>query len=241
MTELLYQTNGYLKACAGTVVAVDGEHVELDRSVFYPTGGGQPHDTGCIVHDGVRVAVTDVRRRDGHVWHTAPGHGLSPGLQVQCEVDWQRRHQLMRTHTTLHILSAIIWRDFAAPVTGGNMEPLKGRLDFEIDVVPQDFVSRVEAALQQEIRSARPVEVRILPRDVAMQIPDLIRTKVNLLPAGIRDIRTVEIAGLDLQADGGTHVANTREIGTARVAGYKSKGKTFKRLRVEVLDPPSFE
>ncbi len=236
MTELLYQTDSYLKTCDSQVVAAEGEHVELDRSVFYPAGGGQPCDFGWLVHGATRLPVTDVRRRDGRVLHTVPDHALAPGARIRCEIDWERRHRLMRTHTTLHVLSAIIWRELAAPVTGGNMEPLKGRLDFEIDTIPPDFTARVEAALNAEIRAGRPVVIRILPRDEAMQIPDLIRTKINLLPAGIREIRTVDIVGLDLQADGGTHVRNTREIGGARVAGYKSKGKTFKRVRVEVVD-----
>lgn len=236
LSELLYQTDSYLRTCEGSVLHVDGERVELDRSVFYPTGGGQPHDLGWLADASARHAVVQVRRSEGRVWHHVPGHTLTPGTRVQCEIDWTRRHQLMRTHTTLHILSAIIWRDFAAPVTGGNMEPLRGRLDFEIERVPDDFVDRVQSAVNEEVAAARDVRVRILPRDVALEIPDLIRTKVNLLPPEIREIRTVEIVGLDLQADGGTHVANTREIGAARVVEYKSKGKMFKRVRVEVTD-----
>lgn len=236
MTELLYQTNSYLREFEAVVREVDADRVALDRTAFYPTGGGQPHDVGWLVGAERKTGVTRVRREGVVVWHTAPGHGLTPDREVHGEIDWQRRHQLMRTHTTLHILSAVIWRDYRAPVTGGNMEPLRGRLDFELSDIPDGFVDEVERAINEEIRAERPVEVRILPRQEAVQIPDLIRTKVDLLPADIQMIRTVDIVGLDLQADGGTHVANTREIGVARVVEYKSKGKAFKRIRIEVAD-----
>ena len=236
MTDLLYQTDATLRTFDATVVATEGVRVELDRTAFYPTGGGQPHDLGWLECGGQRVAVSAVEREGTRVWHTVPDHALAMGAAVRGILDWERRHRLMRTHTALHILSAIIWRDFGAPVTGGNMEPLRGRLDFELDVIPPDFVARLEQALNVEVQAARPVQVQLLPRQEALQIPDLIRTKVNLLPADIQIIRTVHIVGLDLQADGGTHVGNTREIGTIRVVEYKSKGKSFKRVRIEIED-----
>lgn len=234
MTELLYQTDAYLRTFDAIVLATEGENVELDRSAFYPTGGGQPHDLGWLEAGGRRTDVTKVLRREGRVWHAVPDHGLERGHAVQGQVDWQRRYRLMRTHTALHILSALIWRDFGAPVTGGNMEPLRGRLDFELAEIPADFAGRLEKALRSEVETERPVEARILPREEALKIPDLIRTKVNLLPAGIRSIRTVHIVGLDLQADGGTHVANTREVGRVRIVQIKSKGKSFRRVRIAI-------
>jgi misacylated tRNA(Ala) deacylase len=236
VAELLFQLDSYLRAFDATVQVVDGARVALDRTAFYPTGGGQPHDLGWLSEGDRRLEVAEVRREGAHVWHTLREHALEPMRRVRGEIDWERRYQLMRTHTALHILSAVIWRDHRAPVTGGNMEPLRGRLDFELDEIPADFAPGVEAALHAEIRAARPIEVRILPREEAMQIPDLIRTKINLLPPGIRQIRTVHIVGLDLQADGGTHVRNTSEVGCVRVLGYKSKGKSNKRLRIEVTD-----
>ena len=236
MTELLYQTDATLRAFDATVVATEGVRVELDRTAFYPTGGGQPHDLGWLESGGQRAALSAVAREGVRVWHTVPEHALAAGARVHGVLDWERRHRLMRTHTALHVLSAIIWRDFGAPVTGGNMEPLRGRLDFELDATPPDFAARLEQALEAEVRAARPVQVQLLPREEALQIPDLIRTKVNLLPADIQIIRTVHIVGLDLQADGGTHVDNTREIGVIRVVETKSKGKSFKRVRIEIED-----
>ncbi len=236
MTELLYQTDAYQREFAARVCSVEGERVELDRTAFYPTGGGQPHDLGWL-EDGPRQRAVSAVERDGsRVWHTVPAHGLAASQSVRGKIDWERRHALLRTHTALHVLSAVIWRDHGAPVTGGNMEPKRGRLDFELGTLPADFGARLQQALDAEIAAARPVEVRILPRHEALQIPDLIRTKVNLLPPELQHIRTVHIVGLDLQADGGTHVANTREIGGLRVVEIKSKGKGFRRVRIEVVD-----
>jgi misacylated tRNA(Ala) deacylase len=170
------------------------------------------------------------------VWHAAPGHGLGAGCRVHGEVDWERRYALMRTHTALHVLSAVIWRDHGVPVTGSGMEPLRGRMDFELAEMRADFARAIEAATNVEIRADRRIEVRLLPRAEAERIPDLIRTKVNLLPPDIETIRTVEIVGLDLQADGGTHVRSTREIGAVRVVDSRSKGKSFKRLVIVVTE-----
>ncbi len=155
---------------------------------------------------------------------------------MQGTLDWDRRYRLMRTHTALHILCGVIFRDYGASVTGGNMEPLKGRLDFEFETMHQALVHEIEAKINAEVEAARPLRVKSLPRDEAFQIPDLIRTKINLLPPGIPEVRTVEIVGLDLQADGGTHVANTREVGRIRIADYKSKGKINKRIEVGLAE-----
>jgi len=182
--------------------------------------------------------VTKVRKAGADVWYELAGDlsGLQDltGLALHGAIDWERRYKLMRTHTAMHILCGVIFRDYGASVTGGNMEPLKGRMDFEFETMRQEFVRRIEEKINVEVATARPVIVKILPRAEAFQIPDLIRTKINLLPEGITEVRTVEIEGLDLQADGGTHVANTREVGRIRVVDYKSKGKINKRIEVVV-------
>jgi misacylated tRNA(Ala) deacylase len=168
--------------------------------------------------------------------HVLEGQSPLPaaGSIVQGQIDWGRRYQLMRTHTAMHILCGVIFRDYGASVTGGNMEPLKGRMDFEFETMRRELVDQIEGAVNAEVAAARAVTVELLPREQAFQIPDLIRTKINLLPEGIREVRVVEIQGLDLQADGGTHVRNTDEVGEIRVTDYKSKGKINKRIYVEL-------
>jgi misacylated tRNA(Ala) deacylase len=236
MTELLYQTDAYLKEFNAVVTAVEGDAVALDRSAFYPGGGGQPNDVGTLTEGGQTWNVTKVRKAGADVWHELAGVGDLPsvGTPVHGALDWERRYPLMRTHTAMHILCGVIFRDYGASVTGGNMEPLKGRMDFEFETMRQEFVREIEAKINVEVAAARPVRVKILPRAEAFQIPDLIRTKINLLPEGILEVRTVEIEGLDLQADGGTHVANTREVGRIRIVDYKSKGKINKRIEVVI-------
>jgi misacylated tRNA(Ala) deacylase len=238
MAELLYQTDSYLREFEAKVVAVDAENgrVALDRTAFYPGGGGQPCDLGSIALGDATVVVTKVAKEGDLVWHIInspllPGEGQG----VRCTLDWDRRYALMRTHSALHILCGVVWRDYGALVTGGNMDPGAGRMDFEFATLRGELVGEIEAKCNHEIAAARDIRVRILPREEAFQIPDLIRTKINLLPEGIREVRTVEIVGLDLQADGGTHVANTREVGRIRVTDYKSKGAINKRIYIEVL------
>jgi misacylated tRNA(Ala) deacylase len=175
--------------------------------------------------------VTKVARGNKHI---VEGDLPPVGSLVRGEIDWDRRYALMRTHTALHILCGVVWRDYQASVTGGNMEPLRGRLDFEFERMEKELVSEIEAAINAEVVAAREIIVNILPRDEAFQIPDLIRTKINLLPEGIPEVRTVDIRGLDLQADGGTHVANTREVGLLKIADYKSKGRINKRLTLQL-------
>jgi len=236
MTEALYQTNSYLREFDAIVTGIEGNAVALDRTAFYPGGGGQPHDTGTLTAGSHTWRVTKVRKAGPDVWHEVEGEPPAAGTTVHGQIDWERRYQLMRTHTAMHILCGVIWRDYGASVTGGNMEPLRGRMDFEFEGLRQELVHEIEAKINAEVAAARPVRVKILPRAEAFQIPDLIRTKINLLPEGIQEVRTVEIAGLDLQADGGTHVANTREVGPIRIADYMSKGKINKRIVVE-LEP----
>lgn len=238
MTELLYQTDSYLKEFSASVTAVDKEEnaVVLDQSAFYPGGGGQPGDIGFLAgEDFNEVTVPRVRKEGQHVLHILEGDLPKVGTVVQGRIDWSRRYQLMRTHTALHILCGVVFRDYGALVTGGNMEPLKGRMDFEFETLRGELVSEIEAAVNQEVAAEREVRVKILPREEAFQIPDLIRTKINLLPEGIREVRTVEILGLDLQADGGTHVRNTSEVGQIKVLDYKSKGAINKRIYIEVI------
>jgi misacylated tRNA(Ala) deacylase len=242
--QLCY-TDAYARTVEARVIAVDdgGEVpiVVLDRTVFYPGGGGQPSDQGTILRsaDGRSWTVRGARKSGGDIVHELePDDAGRPevGDVVAADLDWPRRLTLMRTHTALHALCGVVWRDYGALVTGGNMEPGAGRMDFEFERMSGELVGEIEAKVNDELRRGRDVRVNVLPRDEAFAIPDLIRTKVNLLPPGIAEIRTIEIVGLDLQADGGTHVANTREVGGIRVTGYESKGRINKRIRIELTD-----
>ena len=231
-TEILSQKDAYLRAFDATVMVVRAEDraVALDATAFYPGGGGQPADHGML--DGRRVVGL---KRDGElVWHELDGDPPASGARVHGEIDWDRRHALMRTHTAFHILCGVVWRDWGAQVTGGNMEPLKGRMDFEFETLRQELVHEIEEKVNAEVAAGRVIRVAFHSREDAFRIPDLIRTKINLLPAGIQVVRTVEIVGLDLQADGGTHVANTGEVGRIRVAGYHSKGRLNKRIELVI-------
>jgi misacylated tRNA(Ala) deacylase len=253
-TDLLFLRDAYVREFDATVTGVDaeGRRVALDRTAFYATGGGQPHDTGTLAG----LPVTDVRKEGDDVWHTLGGDEGArlpqPGDTVHGEVDWERRHQLMRTHTALHVLCGVIWNEWGTAVTGGNMEPVghgasrdpsapagvagRARMDFEFDPLPEGFGEAVERLVNAELAAARPIEVTFLPRDTAVMDEDLIRTKVSLIPESVPEIRVVDIVGLDKQADGGTHVASTDQVGRIRVVKTESKGKGNKRIRIEVLD-----
>jgi misacylated tRNA(Ala) deacylase len=232
MTELLYLRDAYLRAFDAEVLEVDGDRVRLDRTAFYPTGGGQPHDVGTL--DG--SDVVEVRKDGDAVWHILTGAVPAVGAAVHGEVDWERRHALMRTHTALHILCGVIWNEWRTAVTGGNMTPLAARMDFEFDPLPEGFGARVEELVNAEIAEDRPIQVEFLPRDTAVTDEDLIRTKVNMIPESVEEIRVIDNVGLDKQADGGTHVARTGEVGGIRVTKTESKGKANKRIRLEVVD-----
>jgi len=234
MTDLLYLRDAYLRDFTARVVEVDpdGRRVVLDRTAFYPTGGGQPHDTGTLG----QATVTDVRKEGDSVWHSLDGALPATGDEVRGTIDWGRRHALMRTHSALHVLCGVIWNEWRVPVTGGNMEPLAARMDFEFDPLPEGFGARVEALVNAELALARPIDVEFLPRDAAVEDDDLIRTKVNMIPESVTEIRVVDIVGLDKQADGGTHVRSTDEVGRVRVVKTESKGKGNKRIRLEVVD-----
>jgi misacylated tRNA(Ala) deacylase len=232
MTELLYLRDAYLQEFDATVTAVDGTRVALDRTAFYPTGGGQPHDTGMLAGS----AVSDVRKDGEVVWHAIDGTVPEAGERVHGVVDWERRYQLMRTHSALHVLCGVIWNEWGKTVTGGNMEPLEARMDFEFNPLPEGFGPRVQDLVNAEIAADRPIEIAFLPRDAAVEDEDLIRTKVNMIPESVTELRVVDIVGFDKQADGGTHVARTSEIGRFEVVKTESKGKGNKRLRVRVHD-----
>jgi misacylated tRNA(Ala) deacylase len=235
-TELLYLRDAYLRSFDATVEAVEGGRARLDRTALYPTGGGQPHDLGTLRWDGGAAAVIEVVKQGPDVWHVLDGDPPEPGTTVQGEIDWERRHGLMRTHTALHILCGVIWNEWRTAVTGGNMTPLAARMDFEFDPLPEGFGARVEELVNAEIAADRPIQVAFLPRDTAVTDEDLIRTKVNMIPEAVKEIRVIDIVGLDKQADGGTHVASTGEVGGIRVVKTESKGKANKRIRLEVVD-----
>jgi misacylated tRNA(Ala) deacylase len=231
--ELLYLRDAYLTRFSARVAGLRADAIALDRTAFYPTGGGQACDTGVLAG----LTVTDVRKEGADVWHTVVGGPLpAEGAEVQGEVDWDRRHQLMRTHTALHVLCGVIWNEWQVPVTGGNMEPLSARMDFEFDPLPEGFGPRIEELVNAALAADHPIEVSFLPRDTAVQDEDLIRTKVSLIPTSVSEIRVVDIVGLDKQADGGTHVRSTAEVGRLRVTKLENKGKGNKRVRVEIID-----
>jgi misacylated tRNA(Ala) deacylase len=233
-TELLFLRDAYLQECDAVVKEVRDNAVILDQTIFYYTSGGQPHDLGVI--DG--QLVTEVRKVDGDVLHFLVEGSTMPavGATVHCVLDWERRHRLMRTHTAMHVLCGVIWNEWKVPVTGGNMEPLTARMDFELPDVPEGFVDKVEKLVNDAIAQNHPIEVSFLPRDTAVVDEDLIRTKVSLIPDSVPEIRVVDIVGLDKQADGGTHVASTQEVGVVRVVKMENKGKGFRRIRVSIVE-----
>jgi len=240
MSDNICYRDAYARSVSARVLQTDDGAVLLDRTVLYPGGGGQPADAGLLSKtDGRRWEVASAKKRGDDVWHllASPEIGApAVGDEVRVELDWERRHRLMRTHSALHVLCGVVWRDHGAQVTGGNMEPLVGRMDFEFETMHAELVAEIERRVNEEVDADREIRVNVLPREEAFAIPDLIRTKINLLPEGISEVRTIEIVGLDLQADGGTHVARTSEIGHVRVTGYESKGRINKRIRIAVED-----
>ena len=234
MTEILCYDDSYLREFDATVIDTTPKGVVLDRTAFYPGGGGQPADSGRLTAGELFYTVKRLLRQDGKLVHEIDGDLPPVGASVHGALDWERRYLLMRTHTALHILCGVVWRDYGAQVTGGNMQPGSARMDFELENMSADFAERMETLVNEEVQAARGIEIKTLPREEAFSIPDLIRTKINLLPPAITEIRTVNITGLDLQADGGTHVANTSEVGAISVVGHESKGRINKRLRIRL-------
>jgi misacylated tRNA(Ala) deacylase len=235
-TEELASKDAYLAQAEGSVLTFADGGLFLDRTVFYARGGGQPGDIGVIRWDGGEVEVLDTIRKDAMPFHVvAEGAAMpDPGTAVYGLIDWERRYRTMRTHTALHALSGVIFRDFGAKVTGGNMEPGVARMDFELDGISVEFGQEVERRLNEELTRGYPTEVLYMARKEALKDPDLIRTKVNLIPEWVDEIRVIDIVGLDRQADGGTHVASTLEVGRVRVVKTESKGKANKRMRIEL-------
>jgi misacylated tRNA(Ala) deacylase len=238
MTELLFQMDSYIREFDAQVIGLDVENqgLILNRTAFYPGGGGQPCDLGELLLDDTVLNIIRAKKIGKDVIHHLDSESPLTRIDasVHGKIDWVKRYQLMRTHTALHILCGVVFRDYGASVTGGDMEPLKGRMDFEFETMHKELVEKIEYAVNEEVSKARAIRVSILPRDEAFQITDLIRTKINLLPEGIQEVRVVEIEGLDTQADGGTHVRNTSEVGTIRIVDYKSKGQINKRIYIEL-------
>ncbi|MEJ7628337.1 MAG: alanyl-tRNA editing protein [Nocardioidaceae bacterium] len=236
----LFAVDAYLQSFEADVVAVDRQagRVKLSRTAFFPGGGGQPCDTGTITTGDGRFDVARAKREADGIWHWLTGETEQPGVgtQVRGELDWDRRHRVMRTHTALHILCGVIWKEFRIPVTGGNMEVGAGRLDFPLEAMSVELGARIEARINEEIAAAHDIVVEFLGRDLADADPALIRTAANLIPREIDPLRIINIVGLDKQADGGTHVMSTAEVGRVRVTGTESKGKGNKRVRIAVDD-----
>lgn len=236
MSELIFQKDSYVKEFDCKIIKVDEAEnaVILDKTAFYIGGGGQPCDTGILEGEADAYAIKKVKKIGKDVYHYIDGK--LPKLNEACigKVDWEHRYKLMRTHTAMHILCGVVWRDYKAQVTGGDMDCLKGRMDFEFENFDKELIEEIEAKVSKEVEANRNIKVNILEREEAFKVPDLIRTKINLLPEGIKEIRTVEIEGLDLQADGGTHVKNTAEVGKIKIVDYKSKGKINKRIYIEI-------
>jgi misacylated tRNA(Ala) deacylase len=236
MTQDISKRDAYARQVDAMVLESEPGRVVLDRTVFYPRGGGQPGDTGILRWESGEARVTDTVRESGSIVHVIDGEVPPGGTMVTASIDWDRRHLLMRTHTALHVLSGVVWRDYGAKVTGGNMEPGEARMDFELASMSAEFGREVEEKLNRELSAGRLVRVESVPRAEALSDPDLIRTKVNLIPESVDPIRVIDIQGVDRQADGGTHVASTSEVGPVRVVKTESKGKGFKRMRI-ALEP----
>lgn len=236
-THRLDLTDATVREWDAIVVAADPEQgIVLDRSAFYPGGGGQPPDQGVLLWGGVRTRIAGTRRGDELYLLPVEGDPLPPaGTAVRGALDDERRTALMRTHSGLHVLTGVVFRDFGALVTGGTMEPLTARMDFDLAEVPADFKERVAESVNAELAADRRIEVRELPREEAFAIPDIIRTATNLLPPDIEVVRIVDIVGLDTQADGGTHVASTAMVGRVEVVKVENKGRGFRRLRVRIV------
>ena len=237
-TKLLYHENSYTFECSAKVVAVEGDEIALDATVFFPGGGGQMPDHGIITWDNRERegTVIAMNKRDDVVWHTLDSLPPSVGDEVVGTIDWDFRYRMMRTHTALHILCGTIWKEFGVQVTGGQMYPDRARMDFAMENLNRERIAYIEEKINEAVEADYPIRVYTLPREKAFAIPDLIRTKINLLPEEIEEVRIVEIVGLDLQADGGTHVSHTKEVGSIKITKTENKGKINKRLEIKLTD-----
>ena len=231
MTRELFLKDAYLTEFESPVVEISGREVVLDQTAFYPGGGGQPADKGALGVGPVKAAVVDVRREGGHVVHVLDKAIPDTVRDLKGELDWERRYAHMRYHTALHALSGVIWRSFGAKVTGGQMRADRARMDFSFPGEwTADVVGEIEHLVNEALAEGRPVRVYELPREEVLENPDLIRTQSNLVPERVKMVRIVEIEGTDTQADGGTHVANTEEVGEVEITAHKSKGRQNKRV-----------
>ncbi len=237
-TDLLYHTDSYIRNFNARVLGQRENAIALDRTAFFPGGGGQMADRGVIRCEGQTCTLTkSYKDEEGAViWHEVEGPLPAIGAEVECELDCEFRYRMMRTHTALHILCGLIFRDYGAQVTGGQMYPDRARMDFAIEQFDQSLIREIEETANKAVQAALPIKVYTLPREEAFQIPDLIRTKINLLPPNIAVVRIVEIVGWDLQADGGTHVHDTSEVKGIKVLKTENKGKINKRLEIGLLD-----
>ncbi len=232
MTDLLYLNDSYLREFDATVTASEGNAVELDRTAFYPRGGGQPSDEGTLSAAGQTYRVLEVAKEGGRVLHKLDREPPAVGTTVHGTLDWERRYALMRYHSALHVMVGVIYHQFGVLVTGGQMYPDRARMDFALEDLSKERIAVIEAESNRYIADDRPIHISVLPREEAFRVPELIRTQINLLPPSIQEVRVVEIEGLDTQADGGTHVASTKEIGHLRVTKTENKGKINKRLEI---------
>lgn len=237
-TKLLYHENSYTFECSAQVIAVEGDEIALDATVFYPGGGGQMPDRGIITWENRERegSVIALNKRDDMIWHTLDSLPPAVGTEVVCSIDWDFRYRMMRTHTALHILCGIIWKEFSVQVTGGQMYPDKARMDFAMENLNKERIAYIEQRVNEAIEADYPIKVYTLPREKAFSIPDLVRTRINLLPPDIEDVRIVEIVGLDLQADGGTHVNHTKEVGGIQITKTENKGRINKRIEIRLTD-----
>lgn len=237
-TKLIYHENSFTFECSAHVVAVEGDEVALDATVFFPGGGGQMADRGTISWDNQRseANVIAMNKRGDMIWHTLDCTPPAAGTEVTATIDWDFRYQMMRTHTALHILCGTIWKEFSVQVTGGQMYPDRARMDFAMEDLSKERIAFIEQKINEAIAQDYPIRVYTLPREKAFAIPDLIRTKINLLPPEMEEVRIVEIVGLDLQADGGTHVGHTKEVGGIKITKTENKGKINKRLEIRLVD-----
>lgn len=239
MTEALYQNDAYLKRFDGDVVTVTPEGVLLDRTAFYPSGGGQPSDMGQLsLPEGGTVRVIDVRKTQDGILHVLDRpSSLAPGDRITGEIDWARRYAHMRYHTALHILSGVVYRRVESGITGNQITAERSRMDFSIPGFERALAETFLDGVNEVVREHRPVTVRFLSRVEAMKDPTLIRVARELVP-DVETVRVIDIEGFDVQADGGTHVANTAEVGFARLERIENKGARNKRLYL-TLDPPA--
>ena len=231
MTDALYLDDPYLRECDATITSISAESIELDRTVFYPRGGGQPCDTGAIQAGGKGYRVTSVEKKEGRILHAIEGGcaGLSVGMEVRCAIDWERRHALMRMHTAAHVLGSIIYSELGALITGNQLDTDKTRFDFNLAEFDR---SRFDMAVSKANEClSRNIDVRsfYLPREEAMKIPGVVKL-AGALPPSISTLRIVEIPGVDIQADGGTHVRNLAEVGKIEIIKLENKGKENRRI-----------